>query len=51
MKNQPTNNTNQDNEDLKDYLDNRGYSDEYGDDDFDYINHASHPDYRDEYYD
>ena len=50
MKNQPTNNTNQNNKDLKDYLDNRGYSDEYGDDDYDYIN-PSHPDYSDEYYD
>ena len=41
------------NEQLKDMLDQRsGYSDEYGDDDYDYINeHNDGRNYRDEYYD
>lgn len=41
------------NEQLKDMLDRRsGYSDEYGEDDYDYINdHDDGLNYRDEYYD
>lgn len=41
------------NEQLKDMLDQRsGYSDEYGEDDYDYINeHNDGQNYRDEYYD